>query len=66
MTEITDLPRFIEIHIQKGAMAPEGEGHFRSILFMILSKFLERKVTHHISIIAKDGFILGEEIFYIF
>ncbi len=64
--KITDLTSLIDVHIQKWAVASQGERDLWSLLLMDLQKLLQGKIGHHITVVAEDGFVLTQKIFNVF
>jgi hypothetical protein len=65
MPEITDLAIFIDIHIEKGTIGSQDERYLGAFLFGF-HELLKGKITEHIAVVADNGFVLVEEVFYVF
>jgi hypothetical protein len=64
--KIADFTSLIDVYVQKRPAASKGKRHLRPHLLMGFQEPLQRKVGHHVSVVAEDGLVLVQEIFNVF
>jgi hypothetical protein len=66
VAKIANFTALIQVYVQKEAAASKGKRRLRPHLLLGFYEPLQGKVGHHVSVIAEDGLVFGEEIFDVF